>query len=466
MQIRSLLICFFLSFPLTIFSQVEATDTSAQKAPEQNPYEYLLLDTNPKALTPVYKPVLGFGHGFFTFFGDVKDNYNSNPLVGRQAWIGTVSRTLNDYLKLNFEITYGKLTGNAYTPTQNLNFLSEVLVGGINLSYNFKHLIKKPSMVMPFLSLGVESFEFNSKADMYDANGIKYNYWSDGTIRNHPETEGFNELNSVILQRDYKYETDLRDQNIDGLGKYPQIAFAFPIDLGFEFNFTNRFSMRMGATYHYTFNNNVDNITEKGEGSRKGDKKGDKFLVTYVTLHYDLFSPPKLTALEQHYSDVLFTSIDAEDEDGDGVVDLWDESPGTPSGVSVDSRGRPVDKDLDGNPDYTDKEIESAKDANVDLEGITYTEERIIAGSQTPNAVPTKRICDFYPSLCKGDDIGIKQFKTYTLEIPDKFKPIDLNNDGYISVEELNIAVDKFFDLTTNYTIEDIYELNDFFFEQ
>ena len=464
MQIRYLLICLLIYFPLSVFCQVDATDTTAQKISEQNPYEYLLLDTNQKALKPVYKPVIGFGHGFFTFFGDVKDNYNSNPLVGRQAWIGTVSRTLNDYLKLNFEITYGKLTGNTHTPTQNFNFLSEVLAGGINLSYNFKHLIKKPSKVMPFLSLGVESFEFNSKADMYDANGILYNYWSDGTLRNIPESQG-NELNSVILQRDYKYETDLRELNLDNLGKYPQIAFAFPINIGFEFNFTDRFSMRMGTTYHYTFNNNVDNISNKGEGNRKGDKSGDKFLVTYVTLHYDLFSPPKLSALEQHYSDVLFTSIDAEDEDGDGVVDLWDESPETPAGVSVDSRGRPIDKDIDGNPDYTDKEIESAKNANVDLEGITYTEDRIIAGSQTPNAVPTNRLCDFYPSLCK-EEAGIKQFKTYFLEIPDKFKPIDLNNDGYISVEELNIAVDKFFDLTTNYTIEDIYELNDFFFEQ
>jgi len=445
-----------------LFSQVVTSDSLTKKVSEPNPYEFLLLDTTPKAFTPVYKPVIGFGSGIFTFFGDVKDNYHSDPMVGRQAWIGTVSRTLNPYLKLNFEVTYGKLTGNAQTPTENLNFQSQVLVGGINLSYNFKQLIKKPSRVMPFISLGVESFEFDSKADMKDANGNLYHYWSDGTIRNIPESQG-NEMNSIILHRDYVYETDLRELNTEGLGKYPQIAFAFPIDLGFELAFTDRLSMRFGTTYHFTFNSNVDNVSKNADGGHK--KSGDKFLVTYVTLHYDLFSRPNLTALQEHYTDVQFTSIDAEDEDGDGVIDLWDESPGTPSGVKVDQRGRPLDKDNDGIPDYRDKEIDSPANAIVDLDGVTYTEERLIAESKAPDAILSKNICDYYPSLC-NDETGIKKFKKFYTEIPEKFKPVDLNNDGYISVEELNIAVDKFFDFGTNLTIEDIYELNDFFFDQ
>jgi hypothetical protein len=162
---------------------------------------------------------------------------------------------------------------------------------------------------------------------------------------------------------------------------------------------------------------------------------------------------------------VQFASIDAEDEDGDGVIDLWDESPGTPTGVKVDQKGRPLDKDNDGNYDYTDKELESAKNATVDLEGVTYTEDRLISASKSPDAVKTNRICDFYPSLCREEG-NVKKFKTSYFEIPEKFKPVDLNNDGYISIEEINIVVDKFFDLTTNFTPEDILELNDFFFDQ
>lgn len=465
MSAKCLLICVIIFLPRFVLSQVQIVDTTkSTTSAEHGPYEYLLLDTTLKAENPVYKPVVGFGRGVFTFFGDVRDNYSSNPLVGRHAWIGTVSRNLNSFLKLNFQVTFGKLTGNAHLPSKNINFQSEVLAGGINLSYNFKHLIKKPSVVMPFLSLGIESFEFNSKADMYDANGVLYNYWSDGTIRNIPESQG-TELNSVVLQRDYKYETDLRELNLDGLGKYPQVAFAVPIDFGFEYSYSNRLSVRLGATYHFNFNNNVDNVSDAGTGSRQGKKHGDKFIVTYVTLHYDLFSPPKLTALEAHYGDVLFSSLDAEDEDGDGVVDLWDECLETPAGIEVTAKGCPIDKDDDGFANYLDKELESAKNANVNLSGVTFTDDEILAESTPPNAVLTNKLCDYYPSLCRQSG-GIKKFKTMYLDIPEKFKPVDVNNDAYISVEELNIAIDKFFDFGTNFTIEDIYELNDFFFDQ
>ena len=42
------------------------------------------------------------------------------------------------------------------------------------------------------------------------------------------------------------------------------------------------------------------------------------------------------------------------DSDGDGVPDLYDKSPGTPAGVSVDDFGRPLDLDKDGVPDHID----------------------------------------------------------------------------------------------------------------
>ncbi len=43
------------------------------------------------------------------------------------------------------------------------------------------------------------------------------------------------------------------------------------------------------------------------------------------------------------------------DSDGDGIADNLDKCPGTPMGVSVDSRGCPLDSDKDGVYDYLDK---------------------------------------------------------------------------------------------------------------
>lgn len=456
------IISVFLLISMVLFSQEEPIDSSLFKGP--SPYEYILLDTTPQAEKLVYKPILGLGRGMFTFLGDVRDNYYAHPTVGRGAWLFTISRTINRYFDLQFNVTYGKLAGNTQTKDRFINFETEALIGGVALQYNFRHLIKKPSRILPLISIGFESFEFNSKADMRDAKGNWYYYWNDGTIRNVPQSEA-NELNSIILHRDYKYETDLRELNLDGLGKYPQIAFAFPVDVALSYNLTHRLKARVGFTYHFTTNNNIDNISDKGEGNRKGNKKGDNFIFTYFSISYDLFSPPRLTPLESHFSDVDFSMLDKEDEDGDGVVDLWDECPETPLGVKVNSKGCPLDKDGDGVPDYRDEEIESPKGALVDLKGVSYTEDQLISMSEPPKAVPSNRICDYMPELCP-EKSKVKKFKRSFEEMPAKFKPVDLNNDGYISIEEINIAIDKFFDMQTNLTIEDIYELNDYFFDQ
>ncbi|MDZ4757794.1 MAG: OmpA family protein [Bacteroidota bacterium] len=49
------------------------------------------------------------------------------------------------------------------------------------------------------------------------------------------------------------------------------------------------------------------------------------------------------------------TSTGKKDEDGDGVKDSKDKCPKTPTGVTVDKDGCPVDEDRDGTADYLDK---------------------------------------------------------------------------------------------------------------
>ena len=49
--------------------------------------------------------------------------------------------------------------------------------------------------------------------------------------------------------------------------------------------------------------------------------------------------------------------IKLKDADNDGVADQFDLEPNTPAGVAVDARGRALDTDGDGVPDYKDKEL-------------------------------------------------------------------------------------------------------------
>ena len=57
------------------------------------------------------------------------------------------------------------------------------------------------------------------------------------------------------------------------------------------------------------------------------------------------------------------------DSDGDGVVDALDRCPGTPAGVTVDSRGCAEDSDGDGVPNHRDDCPDSEQGARVNERG-------------------------------------------------------------------------------------------------
>jgi hypothetical protein len=149
------------------------------------------------------------------------------------------------------------------------------------------------------------------------------------------------------------------------------------------------------------------------------------------------------------------------DEDNDGWMDGWDECPGTPLGVSTDSTGCPIDSDKDGVVDYLDKEPFSRTGAWVNNDGVEITEEALIALLDQSMAVKHNEI-DFYihrPDSYAGRKHG-------NIPIPDKFKPVDTDNDQYISFDEMLKEIDRFFDYESKLTAGDIYELNSFFFSQ
>ena len=94
------------------------------------------------------------------------------------------------------------------------------------------------------------------------------------------------------------------------------------------------------------------------------------------------------------------------DSDGDGVVDSKDACPGTPRGVTVDSKGCPLDTDGDGVYDYLDKCPGTPKGATVDargcwvIKGIKFnTGEAIINPSSYRSLNKVATILNNNPSL-------------------------------------------------------------------
>ncbi|NOZ46026.1 MAG: EF-hand domain-containing protein [Chlorobi bacterium] len=427
-------------------------------------YENLLMDDEENIESLAFKPIIGFGEGVVNFYGDVNNAYRQNPFDGNYASTMNVSRKLNSFLSINFLFMYGKLTGNELGPTRYLNFETDLLNGGISLTYNFKHLINANQPIRPFISLGIETFQFASKGDLKTyINGTEYtyNYWSDGTIRSLPETDP-RAFQSIILNRDYIYETNLRDENFDGLGRYSQVAFALPIDIGIDLTITDRMTMRLGNSFHYTFTDYIDDISKNSKGIRQGNKLNDGFLYTYVSFQFDLFSPIEDIAVVENFKTVKYVITDNVDSDGDKVDDFNDNCPDTPPGVAVNYEGCPLDDDDDGIPNYIDKQDNTPRDSRaVGLDGIKTLDSELIALLYDPDAIDHKDVFKYYP----GANTKTKTKKEYT-EIPQKFKSLDTDGDSYISIDELQKAINSLFDFSTDLSVDDINDLIDFFFEQ
>jgi Ca2+-binding EF-hand superfamily protein len=129
-------------------------------------------------------------------------------------------------------------------------------------------------------------------------------------------------------------------------------------------------------------------------------------------------------------------------------------------GVATDSVGCPLDSDDDGIYDYLDGEPNSRKGAYVNSEGVEITEEDVIAMLNKSMAVGRNEV-DLY--IRKADSYARKGSG---IPIPEKFKPLDTDNDAYISFDEMLREIDRYFDFQSKLSAPDIYELNNFFFAQ
>lgn len=346
-----------------------------------------------------FAPRVGIGAGVFTFFGDVNDNNYQHIFTSTYGVEIRGSANLSRYFDLDLNAIYGNIAVNERSANRNFNFRSETFIGTAGVSYNFNHLYKRPGIIQPYIGVGVSFINFDSKSDMFDANGNRYYYWSDGSIMSLPETDA-NAENAIHLQRDYTYETDLRDENLDGLGKYEQFTFSIPVSFGVDFKLGKRLSSKLGAGFYYTFTDLIDDISTEGAGDRNGNSRNDMFLFTSLSVSYSIGVNKSYTKSqkEKYYKDIDFYALSVVDSDEDGVNDFDDACAQTPSGVAVDENGCPLDSDTDVIADYRDQEDSTKVGAVVDLNGVTLSEEAMLEDYADSLATRRDMMHKVYPS--------------------------------------------------------------------
>ncbi len=422
-------------------------------------------------INPVYMPVVGVGVGYLNFFGDLRNN-TITPLGGNLAFRANMHAFIDQHKHFKFNLyTLFTIPGNnasAMTiiqrdyqnPDRNLRIQTDILSFGVNAHYDFDHFIPKKRLFRPFFSIGLEFTTFNTKANLTNENSPFY-FWTDGTIRNLPEAY---ERGGTLIKPDDIYETDLRSSSLNRLGSYNKYTIAIPFDFGIEYSISNRTSVRLGYSYHLNFTDNIDNITPDnpifGITNRN---KFDNIGFSYLSLHFDLFSDPKTIRLNRLLLELENFDYDLiGDEDGDGIFDINDRCFHTPRGVEVDSVGCPLDSDGDGVPDYLDKESNTREGAVVDKDGVEISDD-LALNVLSQEALPRNQVEAFL--LMMNNLSGSGRRGEFT-EIPDKYKKLDIDGDGYLSFDEVLKAIDDFFDFESDLTTDDIYELNDFFFSQ
>lgn len=329
------------------------------------------------------KPTFALGTGMFAFYGDVgHQNATYSPLVSRIGYELRASTPVTPWLEVGLSALHGRLGVNERGMPRNLNFESRITTGGLNITYNFLQLLNPKRVVEPWVSIGFESVEFLTKTDLLDAQGRRYNYWSDGSIRDIAENAP-NASDAVEIHRDYTYESDVRESNIDGFGKYEERTWGVPVGVGVKMRLGGGFDARVGTVMHFTATDFIDGVSASSIGERQGDANNDRFLFTSFSVSYAVNIDRKAKQ-KKFRSNLSPEEMDAiafnDDEDGDGVMDWSDHCPHTPKGVVVDVNGCPVDTDLDGVPDYMDDEPNTLAGAPVNARGVTITDADLLRG--------------------------------------------------------------------------------------
>lgn len=408
---------------------------------------------------PVYMPVIGIGVGVINYYGELKNDY-SNIIQGNSSFRFNAYQYVDSkhLWKVNINATlFGTISGSerSYTDTsKNANFKTEFFAAGLNVEYSFGNIYKGKRKIVPFISLGAEYLmNLSPITDIETENGDRYQYYPDGTIR----------VDDELVVRDYEYETNISKWNPYGNSEFKDRTASIVVDAGFDLKISDRVALRLASSLHYTFTDDIDGISKTNK-VRKGDAQDDMFSFTYVSLNLDLFSESKTKIIESLFADVSgdFDYTLIADDDRDGILNLVDDCPETASGVPVDSIGCPFDDDNDGVPNYIDKEQFSNKGAIVDEFGAELSANKIRESLyQDLDAVSRKEV------YMVPVGMGWSKYTDMTeLYIPEKFKKLDGDGDSYISFDELLEAISGFFDFESEFTTEDIYELNNFFFAQ
>jgi outer membrane protein OmpA-like peptidoglycan-associated protein/opacity protein-like surface antigen len=191
---------------------------------------------------------------------------------------------------------------------------------------------------------------------------------------------GFTGYDTKIVKMGSNTEEDYTD-NIS-----PDNPLFVPVGVGFKINLSRLINLDLGYRMNFVDADNVDGSPYWSDPVSPSASKThfDKFSYGFVGLEFALGKQSKPQLLFDNPVARLNTNLQTQidtvredqkklstDSDGDGVSNMFDKEPNTPSGCPVDAQGVTRDTDGDGVPDCKDKELVTPTQCQpVDADGI------------------------------------------------------------------------------------------------
>ncbi|MFM1874862.1 MAG: hypothetical protein RL266_599 [Bacteroidota bacterium] len=410
---------------------------------------------------------VGFNHGFT----DVPLSEGPSPFrqLGYQL---TITQRIAKYLNLSLELFSGSLYGEEQRGTNNLNYRTSLFSQRLNLEYNFYPLLKPKAdgrqLIQPYIGFGVGAVFFRSKGDLKDRSGKTYNYWTNGSI--YAETEGTVDVSEATqLERDFEYETDLRDANLDGFRKYSQTAFTMPFNAGIRLQLSKHVGLNASFAYVLNFTDMIDNVNAESVGVRAGNSAYDNHL--YGSLGLSVFlGATKPSAKPKKQTEPLLADAPAKADstDAQATVNEEDTSEAEEESASNVTESITVGTSPEGNNEAEiplvgmdesltgEEKFDEANDQNTGDEAAKSSHATEVESNETSTEVDDP----------KNAEVNLIDLANSSPKETGGFHWADLNSNGWISPDEVLHFIDLLFEGEAVRSVSDIQDLIDYYFEQ
>lgn len=203
--------------------------------------------------------------GISRYIGEIQQQWNTvDPQYSGYTSFG-YQRFLGYGTAIYGRYNYARLQGNDLDGgniQRGLNFLTDIHAAelGFRTYLDNGSLLNYDARFAPFLSIGIGYGTYTTKVDQYDASGARYNYWTDGTVRDLPQNDPNAEL-AVITGQNGGYRKDVTDLATEADKPTKPNYFYIPAQLGLKWRISSRFSLDLAYGFNWTFTDHLDDIS-------------------------------------------------------------------------------------------------------------------------------------------------------------------------------------------------------------